>query len=631
MLRPYQQQCELAIQQAVEKGERRLLIPSPVGSGKTVMFSRLPRALRIKGRTLVLVHREELAQQAIDKLRRANPDLHVGLEMAGSKCVDEPIVVASVQSLARKTRLEKYKPDEFSLILTDESHLAAAPSWLRIYEHFHVLPGKPGFDPRKIHIGWTGTPKRTDGKGLNKIFSSIPFQKTMLDLMEDGIDIPGIGFYPYLSDVAAYRVTTEVDLSDVTTRSGDFVTEELSTKIDTPERNELAVRKYLELGEQMQGIAFTVDVAHSKNLAAEFNRQGVKAVAMYGEMPKEERRAAFAAYREGQIDVMTSCMLISVGTDLPSAGVGILCRPTQSVLLLEQMIGRTLRPYPSPEDYLDTLRQGRRPAWVKSHCVLIDICDVCKGKKIASVPSLFGLNKDFDLNGKSAKKVAKRLGELRLEYPEADLDSATSGADVRRILKEHTERIEILKAPRVPPEVRAVSQFSWVAAGEGGYRLRVASNYSLHVQINHLGEYDIYRDVAGVQIWTGKEPSLADALRRAELEVPASSQPTLRMDREWTGKSPTHKQTSLIWKLDRGIQQIYQDDAAYDKFCRKQYRAGDQDYTRKGLSLRISALLDKKQRSRSSGGITELALPMTQMSRNTMSGGTKIGGLQEIR
>ena len=152
-LRPYQKECISAVP---ERG--RFLIQMATGSGKTVCFSRIPR----KGKVLILSHRDELVRQPIKYY-----DVPVGIEQGVNKSNGEEIVSASVQSLVR--RLNRFTRDEFDMVIVDECHHSSSPTYQKIIGHFN---------PRLL-LGFTATPNRADGTGLDKIFDDIIFERDL--------------------------------------------------------------------------------------------------------------------------------------------------------------------------------------------------------------------------------------------------------------------------------------------------------------------------------------------------------------------------------------------------------------------------------------------------------------------
>ena len=273
-LRPYQIEAIEAVKEAQSSGINRQLISLPTGTGKTVTFAALARDLNAK--TIVLAHREELIQQAADKFRLVWPDADIGIVMADNNDMEKQIVIASVQTVSRKTRLEALKERGFDLMIVDEAHHAASNSYRSIIDTLHFSQG----DPHKLLVGVTATPTRGDGQSLGGVFESVVFERNIATMIKAG----------YLSDLKGKRILTHTDLSSVNTRGGDYIDYQLAEIVNTPQRNDLVVRGYIEHGSQRRAIAFCVDVAHSLALAESFQCAGIRSSAVYGDMNKEGRR-----------------------------------------------------------------------------------------------------------------------------------------------------------------------------------------------------------------------------------------------------------------------------------------------------------------------------------------------------
>ena len=204
-LRPYQEEALAAIRDAATAGVTRPLIALPTGTGKTVIFSHLAR--QRGGRTLILAHRDELIRQAADKIRMVDPTALVGIVKADEDEHQRAIVVASVQTLARPRRLPRLCAS-YDTIVVDEAHHAAAQSYRDILEHFGAFaPGGP------LTVGFTATPERGDGVGLDGVFSRIVYERSILDMMAEG----------YLCDLRAIRVRVDANLGGLHSRAGDFL------------------------------------------------------------------------------------------------------------------------------------------------------------------------------------------------------------------------------------------------------------------------------------------------------------------------------------------------------------------------------------------------------------------------
>ena len=209
--RPYQHEAVAALLAAAARGVQRPLLVLPTGTGKTIIFALLVQ--RRGGRALILAHRDELIQQAVDKLHLVDPSLPLGVVQAARDEHTAPIVVASVQTLSRRARLARLVPD-FRTIVIDEAHHAPAPSYRRILTHCRAWqPDGP------LVVGVTATPARGDRQSLRQVFDGIVYQRTLVEMMQAG----------YLVDLRAIQVLLQADFDALRTQRGDFVEADLET------------------------------------------------------------------------------------------------------------------------------------------------------------------------------------------------------------------------------------------------------------------------------------------------------------------------------------------------------------------------------------------------------------------
>lgn len=318
-LRPYQTDLVESIRSAYRQGVQRCLAVAPTGSGKTVVFSYIAQqSLSRLSKTLILVHRQELLDQTSRTLTAFGVP-HGVIAAGRSSDVTERIQVASVQTLVR--RLDHVtKPD---LIVIDEAHHAIAGSWRKVIDRFG--------DARVL--GVTATPERLDGKGLGSVFGRMIMGPKVVDLQADG----------HLS-VAKYYAPTSADLSGVKNRGGDYDQQGLESIMDRPTITGDAVDHYARLAHGMPAIAFCVSIAHARNVAESFCRAGYDAATIDGTLSAQDRRDRVQMLGDGRLSVLTSCEIINEGFDVPVVGAAILLRPTQSLGLHLQQIGRVLRP-----------------------------------------------------------------------------------------------------------------------------------------------------------------------------------------------------------------------------------------------------------------------------------------------
>lgn len=300
-LRPYQAECKDIIDN-IAPGS--YLVQMATGLGKTVTFASIER----KGRMLILSHREELVRQPLKYF-----DCMTGVEMA-SESADPmaEVVSASVQSISR--RLNRFSPDEFDIIVTDEAHHAAANTYRRIYEYFH---------PR-LHLGFTATPGRGDKVRLDDIYSEIIFAKDLRWGIQNN----------YLSDIYCRRVNIGYDLRNVHTRGGDYAPGELEEAMDGTA--DAIAQAYRELATGAT-LIFAVSVAQANEIADRIPGAAV----VTGET--KNRADIIQAFTGGRIPCLVNVMVFTEGTDIPRVETVIIARPTQSDSLYTQMVGRGLR------------------------------------------------------------------------------------------------------------------------------------------------------------------------------------------------------------------------------------------------------------------------------------------------
>lgn len=179
-LRPYQEESINAVLSNLAQGERRLGLSLATGSGKTVIFThlieRIPAPIPEATQTLILAHRRELVEQAAGHCRNTYPNKCVEVEMANRQASGTAdITVASIQSIVSGERLSKYDPKKFKLVLVDEAHHVAAPSYLGVLKHFGLA--RKGASGSTALVGVSATFSRMDGLSLGSAIDQIVYHK----------------------------------------------------------------------------------------------------------------------------------------------------------------------------------------------------------------------------------------------------------------------------------------------------------------------------------------------------------------------------------------------------------------------------------------------------------------------
>jgi DNA repair protein RadD len=322
-LRPYQTDLVQKIRESYLQGYKAPLAVLSTGGGKTVIFSHIAASTSARGkRVLILVHRIELLRQTSNKLREAGVD-HGLINPKYTPNLHAKVQVASVQTLVK--RLDRIAPPD--LIIIDEAHHTLAGTWKRILEAC----------PSARVLGVTATPCRGDGTGLGLNAGGV-----FDDLVEGPpiTDLIGMG---YLVKPIIYAPRQRLDLSAVRTVRGDYDSKQVENIVDKPTITGDAVAHYQRICPGVPAVVFCVSVNHAQHVAEEFRRAGYRAYHADGSLEDDVRARILGGLGNGTVDVVTSCDLISEGTDIPAIGCAILLRPTQSLGLYLQQVGRALR------------------------------------------------------------------------------------------------------------------------------------------------------------------------------------------------------------------------------------------------------------------------------------------------
>lgn len=320
ILRPYQDDLVQRIRGSFSR-YRRVLAVAPTGSGKTVAFAYITTNAAAKNkRVIIAAHRVEIVQQISDALTTMG--VRHGRIQTGHPMTDDLVQVAMIITLGKRIgRVQA--PD---LLILDECHHAVAGSYLAVVAAW----------PNARILGVTATPQRADGKGLKDCFDEMIIGPQMADLIDQGFLAP----YTYLAP------PEQADLSGIKKRAGDYAIDELAAAMDKAVITGDAIAHYKTHLGGRPAIAFCVTVEHAEHTAAQFRSVGFRAASVDGKMDPTTRRDILASIGDGRLNVLTSCQLISEGTDIPVVAGAILLRPTQSLGLYLQQVGRCLRPKP---------------------------------------------------------------------------------------------------------------------------------------------------------------------------------------------------------------------------------------------------------------------------------------------
>lgn len=339
-LRPYQMEAIDRARLAARQGRKRICLVCPTGGGKTIIAARIMlSAYELGKRSIFFAHRRELIKQTVAKLIEAGiPCWQVGTLMGQETSrawSTKPVIVASVATWVRRE-----VPDA-DLVFIDEAHHATSNSYAKVLERYKG----------SVFVGLTATPYRANGDGLGDCFDSLELVTTPADLIDQG----------HLCKFRVFAGPERPDLDHVRTVAGEYDKAQVAEAVDKQRITHGIVANWKKLADQRRTICFATSVVHSRHIVEAFEEEGINAVHIDESTPKPDRDAAFARLASGDVQVLSNVGICTEGTDIPAAKCAILARPTKSVGLYLQMVGRILRPWQSQTalilDHADNVRR----------------------------------------------------------------------------------------------------------------------------------------------------------------------------------------------------------------------------------------------------------------------------------
>lgn len=405
-LRDYQAHLVNEAREHIKAGCNAVLIQSPTASGKTVLVAHMLRNASRRGYdSWFVVHRRELVKQSVATLTEA-AGLDVGVVAAGFPGNrHQHTQVCSIQTLRGRWK-HLARP---SLVVWDECHHVAAASWAEVFHAF----------PNAAHIGLTATPERLDGVGLGGWFKELVVGPTVAELIDAG----------WLSKFKLYSPPGP-DLSAVHMLAGDYNRKELASVMEGSAVMGDVLTHYRKLAAGKRMVLFAWSIESSIAIAARFREAGIPAEHVDGTATNIERDGAMDRFRRGDTLVLTNVDLFGEGLDVPAIEAVALLRPTQSLSLYLQQVGRALRPA-SGKDYaviLDhagnalrhglpddprawSLQSGRRKR-VGDNAAPIRQCPQCYAVMPAARPTCVECGFKFAVISRDIDEVAGELREV---------------------------------------------------------------------------------------------------------------------------------------------------------------------------------------------------------------------------
>lgn len=505
--RDYQVEAIRATFDAWGRGVQRPAVVAATGLGKTVTFAHVINEWLLtnsRKRAVVLVHRDELARQAMGKLKSVAPHLNAGVVKAGENEVDTHVIVGSVQTLVRPNRREQLR--DVGLVVVDECHHATARSYLDVMDHFGCFR-----EGGAVALGVTATMKRADGIGLGQVWQEIVHERDTVWGIRHG----------YLVDVEGKRVhVDDMDMRAVRTSAGDYRAADLGDAFEDSSAPQVIAKAYQEHAADRPGVAFTPTVATAHQLADVMTEAGIEAKAIDGTMASADRAAVLRGHERGDVQVVTNCAVLTEGWDSPATEVCVVARNTQSAPLYVQMVGRVLRP---------------NPAKASKRALVLDVVGVAAKHSLAGMSTLAGV----DLADGETLLEAKERVEAEL----AAMDETADPFAPRRVEHVVAEDVDLFHG----------SRFVW-GATVGGVRFISAGESYVVLIPEASGAYGVAQlSKRGTgSRWVEREiADLGYAMAWGEERAESvGSEVLTQKDRAWRSKPATVKAKDLARKLD---------------------------------------------------------------------------------
>lgn len=346
-LQPFSYQQEILEKLEAERqihNRYKNLIVAATGTGKTVISAFdyknfVAKNPKSKNRLLFVAHREEILKQSLACFRAVLKEQNFGSLLVGSFAPNQiDHLFISIQSFNAKDFCSLTSENFYDFIIVDEFHHAASSSYQTLLEYY-----KP-----TILLGLTATPERTDGKSIEKYFDNHTSAEIRLyDALNRKLLCP----FQY------FGVSDTVDYTTISWKKGYYDISELSEKLNNKNRANLvlkALEKYVKNVFDAVGLGFCASIEHANFMARCFNEAGIPSLALFGNSPKELRKEAPKMLINKQINFIFTVDIFNEGVDIPEVDTVLFLRPTESLIIFLQQLGRGLRLSPHKE-YLTVL------------------------------------------------------------------------------------------------------------------------------------------------------------------------------------------------------------------------------------------------------------------------------------
>ena len=444
---------------------RSILFQMPTGTGKTTLFCEIVRKFITEffpdKKVLIITHRKELVEQAFDRLVS---DFHLTSGIIAASYIgiqSAQIQVASIQTLDRR---KQHQEDIFSLVVIDESHHALASTYKKLWNYY----------PSSKFLGVTATPIRTDGEGFEDLFERLVKSESIKWFIKN----------KYLADTR-YFASHSPDLSNVRMREGDYDSTELSEIMQNNNIMADLVQSYIDFANDKKVIVFAVNRAHSTKIVEKYNSFGIPAMSIDTYTQTEERIKIVNDFRNNKFKVLVNVNIFTEGFDCPDIDGVQLARPTRSLTLFIQQVGRCMRPYQGKLygiilDNAGLWKEHGLPKMEREWALTGNDDNICPSRK-----NIVGLNENSQ-NGRRQLVESKSL--RLLELGELDNETTLKTISYDKIEKSLTNNKILTMRERIEFLINRIEKFEQKKASETDEEFRTLLNDSIKEAQKELAE-----------------------------------------------------------------------------------------------------------------------------------------------
>lgn len=530
--RPYQTEAVDAVLAAHARGVQRPAIVMATGLGKTVVFAVLAKLHheRTGERVLVLVHREELASQALAKLRAVAPELRIGLVKANANQTLADIVVCSTPTLRQLNRRRQLL--NVGLVIADECHHYAAPSYEAVLRHFCELGA--------VALGVTATMSRGDKRSLGKVWQEVVFTRDIAFGQQHGFLVPARGKRVRVDDLDMRAVRRKGRGDYDPDALGDALTASMA-----PKRIAEALTEHSPYG---RTVVFAPNIDSAEVISDELQHHGFSSATVNYKTDSRVRERILQQHESGELQIVTNAMVLTEGWDNPACDTAVIARQTTQEALYQQMVGRILRPH-----------------FGKTGALVLDVVGASERHTLKAQIDLFG-EEYGEPDGTDPCVCSSGLGLCSCRRGGCRPDCACGGAVVvgrRRVAGcgcVWPDQLELdVRVDPVYADGRLIAEdvdlfhgsaSQWLTTNGGTHFLAAGERFVAILPGPVAGRWDVvamHRSLPHDPRWSRYVqrdiPDLGFAQAWAEGDVTPAERLTARKDRTWRVREPSPQQT----------------------------------------------------------------------------------------